>query len=164
MRNWRKTVLLAAILVVAWAVAGFADGQSGEEINWQVIANGGGEGSSTNYVLNGTVGQTAVGPVSSASYGLYQGYWQVFGGIGCCLGTRGNANNDPEDKTNISDVTFLLDYLFGIPTGPAPVCQEEANANGDPDEKVNVSDVTYLLAWLFGIPPGPAPDACPYGG
>jgi hypothetical protein len=82
-------------------------------------------------------------------------------GKGCCTGIRGNANNDELDKANISDVTFLLDYLFGIPTGPAPVCQEEANANGDDLEKVNVSDVTYMLAWLFGIPSGPAPPACP---
>ena len=162
MRNRIKSVLLAAVLVVAWMAVSFAESQAGEQINWQVISNGGGEGSSTSYILNGTIGQTAVGAGSSASYGLSQGYWQVFAGIsGCCLGIRGNANNDPEDKTNISDVTFLLAYLFGIPTGPTPVCQEEANANGDVDEKVNVSDVTYLLAYLFGIPPGPAPKPCP---
>lgn len=82
-------------------------------------------------------------------------------GGGCCLGSRGNANNDPEDKVNISDVTFMTAYLFGIPAGPAPVCQEEGNANGDPDEKINISDVTFLTAYLFGIPAGPSPPACP---
>ncbi|MDH4156849.1 MAG: M14 family zinc carboxypeptidase [candidate division Zixibacteria bacterium] len=80
---------------------------------------------------------------------------------GCCAGIRGNANNDSEDKTNISDVTFMLTWLFGIPTGPAPACIEEANANGDIQEKANISDVSYLLTWLFGIPSGPAPPACP---
>ena len=40
---------------------------------------------------------------------------------GCCFGRRGNANNDVLDNINISDVTFLVDYLFGIPTGPSPV-------------------------------------------
>jgi aminopeptidase YwaD len=83
------------------------------------------------------------------------------GPSGCCLNIRGNANGDLEDKVNISDITYLVEYLFGIPTGPAPVCQEEGNANGDIDEKVNVSDVSYLIAYLFGIPSGPAPPDCP---
>ena len=133
-----------------------------EEINWQVLSGGGTDGSSTNFQLKGTLGQTAVGFCSGPDNGLNQGFWQVFVGIeGCCRGIRGNANNDPDDKVNISDVSFLLAYLFGIPTGPAPVCWEEANANGDPDEKVNVSDVSYLLAYLFGIPTGPEPKPCP---
>jgi hypothetical protein len=80
---------------------------------------------------------------------------------GCCNGIRGNANNDPEDKVNISDVTFLTTYLFGIPSGPPPECLEEGNANGDPEEKTNISDVTYLINYLFGIPNGPPPPACP---
>jgi len=77
----------------------------------------------------------------------------------CCDGFRGNANGDPDDKVNISDVSFLVSYLFGIPTGPAPSCPEEGNANGDPDEKTNVSDLTYLIAYLFAEGPGPA--RCP---
>jgi len=93
-------------------------------------------------------------PYTRAAY--FDGSWG-----GCCLGIRGNANNDPDDKANISDVSYLLAWLFGIPPGPAPPCLPEANANGDPDEKSNISDVSYLLAWLFGIPPGPAPPACP---
>jgi hypothetical protein len=84
---------------------------------------------------------------------------QVF--IPCCIATRGNANNDPEDKANVADVSYLVSWLFGIPPGPAPECIEEANANGDPDEKANVADVSYLVSWLFGIPSGPPPPACP---
>jgi len=83
------------------------------------------------------------------------------GPVGCCLNARGNANSDMEDKVNISDITYLVDFLFGIPTGPAPSCQEEGNTNGDIDEKVNVSDVSYLIAYLFGIPAGPPPPGCP---
>jgi hypothetical protein len=83
------------------------------------------------------------------------------GPCSCCLNDRGNANNDPEDKANVSDVSYLVSWLFGIPSGPAPVCIEEANANGDLDEKANVSDVSYLVAWLFGIPSGPEPPVCP---
>jgi hypothetical protein len=79
----------------------------------------------------------------------------------CCYATRGNANGDVQDKVNVSDVTYLLDYLFGIPSGPEPPCPTEGNVNGDSQEKTNVSDVTYLLAYLFGIPAGPPPPACP---
>ncbi|MDH4157469.1 MAG: hypothetical protein OEW00_09380 [candidate division Zixibacteria bacterium] len=82
-------------------------------------------------------------------------------GEGCCVGIRGNANYDPEDKVNITDVSYLLNYMFGIPHGPAPPCTEEANANGDSQDKVSVSDVSYLLTYLFGIPTGPAPPPCP---
>ena len=89
------------------------------------------------------------------------GAYAIFADPGCCQNIRGNANGDVDDKANISDVSYLLAYLFGIPTGPAPPCWEEGNANGDQDEKVNVSDVSYLLAYLFGIPTGPAPPACP---
>ncbi|MDH4241252.1 MAG: hypothetical protein OEW48_16970, partial [Phycisphaerae bacterium] len=81
--------------------------------------------------------------------------------VPCCQGVRGNANGDLGEKVNISDVSYLLAYMFGIPTGPAPPCPEEGNANGDIDEKTNISDVSYLLAYLFGIPTGPAPPLCP---
>lgn len=85
-------------------------------------------------------------------------------GIGdacCCIDMRGNANGDPEDKVNISDLTYLVDYLFGIPAGTAPPCPAEGNANGDPEEKTTITDVTYLVAHLFGVPAGPAPPVCP---
>lgn len=77
----------------------------------------------------------------------------------CCIGTRGNVNADPEQKVNITDITYLVEFLFGVPTGPAPQCNEEANANGDPEEKVNITDLTYLTTFLFGS--GPPPTSCP---
>jgi len=85
-------------------------------------------------------------------------------GIGdacCCGGIRGNANGAAPDRVNISDIAYLVDYLFGIPLGPPPPCPSEGNANGDPDEKTNVSDITYLISYLFGIPAGPPPPDCP---
>jgi len=82
---------------------------------------------------------------------------------GCCVGNRGNGNDDPDDKANVADVAYLVDWLFGIPNGPEPNCIEEANANGDPEEKANVADISYLVNWLFGIPSGPPPLPCPGG-
>jgi len=80
---------------------------------------------------------------------------------GCCFGIRGNVNGDFEDKVNISDLTYLTAYLFGVPAGPEPVCPEEGNVNGDFTESINISDVTYLVKYLFDNPIGPAPPACP---
>ncbi|MCK4632856.1 MAG: hypothetical protein KAT79_06260, partial [candidate division Zixibacteria bacterium] len=57
---------------------------------------------------------------------------------------------------NISDVSYLVNYLFGVPVGPAPYPSlkvGDVNCN----EIVNISDVAYLVAYLFGIPLGPDP-------
>ncbi len=79
---------------------------------------------------------------------------------GCCVGIRGNVNNDPEESVNITDITYLVSYLFGIPPGPEPICREEGNVNGDETEAINIADITYLVDYLFGIPLGPAPQPC----
>ncbi|MDH4156142.1 MAG: M28 family peptidase [candidate division Zixibacteria bacterium] len=85
-------------------------------------------------------------------------------GIGdacCCAGIRGDVNMALPGRVNISDIAYLVTYLFGIPPGPPPPCPAEANANGDASENVNISDITYLVDYLFGIPLGPEPPACP---
>ncbi len=75
---------------------------------------------------------------------------------GCCIGNRGNANNDPADDIGISDLIFVVDYLFS--GGLTPVCIEEANFNGDSSEDIGISDITYMVDYLFNG--GPAPEAC----
>ncbi len=127
---------------------------AGEKINWQVISSGGTNGSSTNFQLNGTLGQTAVGYGSSASYGLSHGFWQEFGG-GCCVGIRGNVDGDGADACNVADLTYLVDFLFF--EGPAPPCFEEGDVDGS--GAINVADLTYLVDYLFFD--GPAPAPCP---
>lgn len=56
---------------------------------------------------------------------------------------------------NVADITYLTSYLFGIPSGPAPVLPNLADVSGNC--VVNISDVTYLVAYLFGVPTGPTP-------
>ncbi len=67
----------------------------------------------------------------------------------------GDANNSGD--LNISDVTYLVDYLYGVPLGPPPPIMSKANANCDIENLVNISDITYLVNYLFGIPTGPEP-------
>jgi len=78
-----------------------------------------------------------------------------------CLGIRGNVNGDPYESINVSDLQYLIDHLFAIPSGPMPICPLEANSNGDDEEKINISDVNYLIDFLFGLPTGPEPPPCP---
>lgn len=74
----------------------------------------------------------------------------------CCAGIRGNINGDEEEEITVSDVTYLIAYVFR--GGPAPLCGTEANVNGDTEEAINVSDLTYLIAYLWRG--GPEPIAC----
>ncbi len=125
---------------------------AGEQINWQVLAGGGTTSSSPSFVLSGTVGQTAVGLVSSSSYGLNQGFWQTFSaGAGCCV-LRGDV--DGSGDLNVSDLTYLVAFLFQ--GGPAASCADHADV--DSSGAINISDLTFLVAFLFQG--GPTPGAC----
>jgi len=75
----------------------------------------------------------------------------------CCIGIRGNVNNDPNQDVNISDITYLVNYCFG--NGYPPICPDEGNVNGDPQGSVNISDITFLVDYCFGG--GPPPWTCP---
>ncbi|RKX20515.1 MAG: hypothetical protein DRP35_05880 [Candidatus Zixiibacteriota bacterium] len=62
-----------------------------------------------------------------------------------CLNDRGNANNDPDDIANISDLTFIVDLLFN--SGLAPACEKEADVDVSGD--IGISDVTYFVDYIF---------------
>jgi hypothetical protein len=62
---------------------------------------------------------------------------------------RGDANMDK--KTSVSDVVFLINYLFKGGPAPNPVYLGDVNCDG----KTTVSDVVYLINYLFKN--GPAP-------
>ena len=113
---------------------------SGEQIKWQVIAGGGTRGTSTSYVLSGTVGQTAVGSGTSTSYKVNQGFWQNFTSSTC---NCGDANGD--GTINISDAVFLIQYIFAHGAAPTPLCQGDANGDGT----VNISDAVFLIQYIF---------------
>ncbi len=66
----------------------------------------------------------------------------------------GDVNGD--GAVNISDASYLADYVFG---GPAPLSMKSGDVNGD--NAVNISDASYLADYVFG---GPAPNCCPVKG
>jgi len=75
---------------------------------------------------------------------------------GCCLGMRGNVDGDPGETIDISDLVYLVDYMFV--SGPEPPCFDEANINGDSQPDIDISDLVHLVDYMFTG--GPPPSDC----
>ena len=71
------TVLLALVLcLTATGGAALAMSSANYALPWTVLSAGGGDRSSSNYVLGDTAGQSsAIGPSESTSYRLGSGFW-----------------------------------------------------------------------------------------
>ncbi len=122
---------------------------TGETIPWQVLSAGATNGSSTNYSLGGTLGQTAPGIGSSANYGLNGGFWQDFGASCCVL--PGDFNSD--GTINIKDLTDHVKWQFK--SGGDPSCFSNVDVNNDCT--LNILDLTYRVKFQFK---GGAPLEC----
>jgi len=59
---------------------------------------------------------------------------------------------------NLLDVLYVIDYLYGVPSGSAPQPLETGDANAD--GAINLLDILYFIDYLYGSPPGPEPQ-CP---
>lgn len=83
-------------------------------------------------------------------------YASVVFAVGDCCTTGGNVDGRSSGGVpcNMSDITFLVDYLFN--SGSTPPCPPEGDA--DASGSVNVSDLSYLVNYLFKSGP---PPLCP---
>lgn len=73
----------------------------------------------------------------------------------CCVGIRGDFNNDGQDAT-VQDLNFLVNDMFR--GGPSAVCAHEADVNGDGNPST-ILDLNYLVNDIFRG--GPSPIGCP---
>jgi len=77
--NTRRLLPLAIVLLCVLALAGNVLAMRSDNywLDWFTPLTGGGGGpmGSTNYAANLTVGQSAIGAVSSANYATGLGYW-----------------------------------------------------------------------------------------
>ena len=74
--NRHKLIILVVVLLCCLLAVGGALAQGAAVINWEVIGSGGGSVSGdVGIVVNGTLGQPIVGPVSFDSTSLGVGYW-----------------------------------------------------------------------------------------
>jgi hypothetical protein len=71
----------------------------------------------------------------------------------CCMGMRGNVDEDPADEVTISDLIYLVDHMFS--GGPAPTCPKEADIDGS--LTLDVSDLIYLVDYMFAGGYAPLP-------
>lgn len=76
----------------------------------------------------------------------------------CCSDPTGDINNDGSSQADISDLLYLVDYMF-TPGSPAPECSKEADVNGDGGLQPDISDLLYLVDYMF-TPGAPAPADC----
>jgi hypothetical protein len=85
--------------------------------------------------------------------------WTFAGSVAypnCCIGIRGNINGDALQTIDISDLVYMVDYMFQ--GGPVPPCLKEVNVNGDIFEQIGIDDLVYLVDYMFSG--GPAPAVC----
>lgn len=69
----------------------------------------------------------------------------------CCQGIRGNVDGSPDNQIDISDLVFLVDFMYL--NGPSPICPEEADVDGSGIN--DISDLTFMVDFVFrnGLPP-----------
>jgi hypothetical protein len=63
---------------------------------------------------------------------------------------------DHSGSIDISDLTWLVDYLFQY--GPPPITVDAGDVNCS--DTVDISDLTYFVDWLFGDGPPPCDGGC----
>lgn len=64
-----------------------------------------------------------------------------------CVGPTGDVNHSSEREIDLSDLTYLVNYLFL--SGPPPLYYGEGNTDGDPGCTIDISDLTRLVNHLF---------------
>ena len=73
-----------------------------------------------------------------------------------CCHLRGDINHQDSPPIDISDLVYLINYMFL--GGPAPVCLEEGNVDADQGGWIDIADLVYLINYSFLG--GPAPPPC----
>jgi len=81
---------------------------------------------------------------------------QIGQGTPCCI-VRGNIDHDSTGTLDISDLVYVVTYMFD--GGPPPPCPDEADVNGNGVGVADIADLVYLIDYMFNF--GPAPAPCP---
>ena len=133
------TLILALVFCLAGTGAALAMSSANYDLSWDVLSGGGGDRSSSSYVLGDTMGQpSAIGPSGSANYKLGSGFWYGISVTGCI---PGDANGD--GVVNVLDLPVEKQIILGeLP----PTCGADANQDG----KINVLDLVEIKLIIIG--------------
>ncbi|HOP06438.1 MAG TPA: M14 family zinc carboxypeptidase [candidate division Zixibacteria bacterium] len=74
----------------------------------------------------------------------------------CCVGQTGNINGDAAGSIDITDLVYLVQYMFS--GGPVVGCPISADVNGD-NSIADITDLVDLVSYMFQD--GPPPVDCP---
>ena len=152
-----KVLWLSVVFIVfLWFPALAQMSSTNYKIPVSVMDATGKQKSSDSYKIKDAVGQpTPIGnPKTSASHKLLSGFIYTDGQIYI----PGNANWPADCNVNITDIVYLINYIFGGHSPPKPKKAGDVNC----DCKVDVTDVVYLINYLFGgySPPKPGRVDC----
>ena len=104
-----KTIRIISLLMFLTSVATAQNYQ----IDWYVIASGGGHAESENYQADGTIGQGIVGQTSSDNYIVEAGFWVGIGGAGDdCIYIPGDVNCN-DIAAELPDVIAMIGMYRG---------------------------------------------------
>lgn len=126
------------------------------QIPWQSVNGGGAPMTSTNYQVNASVGQSAIGFTTSTDYQAGVGYWygtSAAGGGGCSCPFQ--CDYDADGFLTALDLGSLIDVLFaGKPEVTDPDCPT-SRGDFDCDSFPTALDLGKLIDHLFagGLPP-----------
>lgn len=143
-------VLLLIFTLVPGAGGPQAGSKSGTfEMTSDVICGAGGSSQSATFTLEASAGAqgSPVGFQSSAGFSAGEGW--VFTEESEFI--RGDANKD--EKVDVGDVVWILNYLFKSGPAPCPKSAGDANCDGT----IDLADAIYLLNYLFKGGPAPCP-------
>ena len=139
----KQMIAIVLVCLLCLLAAGGASAQSSANyaLNWSVVGSGGCEIASASYVMQSTVGQTAIG-VASDSYTIEAGYWhRIAGGESDVCG---DVNGDGE--VSVADAVIAL----GIAVGSRPFDAETLTAADVSGDGVVTSLDTLMILQMAG--------------
>lgn len=146
--RWKLT--LSVTLAIALIVAAVPTAVEATTLQWQAVSSGGSSSTSGVHKLSSTVGQIVSQQGTSGVHKMIHGFQQNFSTTVPCL--CGDA--DGSGSYDISDVVFLIAFIFSSGQAPNPSCLGDADGSGS----IDISDAVYLISYIFSS--GSAPH-CP---
>ena len=105
------------------------------------------------YHYGGQIDEVALYRVPLSASEVSAHYAMGLQGYGYCQFICGDPNQDA--AVDVSDVVYLIGYIFGGGPEPSPRASGDANC----DAAVDISDAVYLIGYIFGGGPAPC-DQC----